>query len=615
MDYGNPDFGYTDRPVCFTSNDPNLGFTPEKIRMFKDGILASWGAATQLNFTGWDLCPDSDDRSHLIQVASCGNCGSVTWGTSNGQFISFSFSQWEEWARWGGVHEFGHALGFWHEQARPDNVDGNWCDAFQGGSWSTEPRSSSSWAFGVFDPFSVMSYCQYKYPLVPLRPAVQPDAPYTDGYPTPVDNPSVGNLSAIDIRGAQAAYSPREYRRTLWTSESLRQTDLVVTGTPRKILRGGAWKSKDGRVALRLTTDHRLGVFRTDLPNLPPFWATRDLGASVASATFSADAVLRVLDKRNNTLWASSDATSGGGSATLSVQQDGNVVIHNANGDTVWQTLTQHRDELEGAVGLMPNEVLDANDGAHNSKITASGQYQLIMQTDGNLVVYEDPSGAHTPIWASNTWLSGATTAKMTLDGALILSNADGELIWSSPWPNRPAAFLAMREDGNLVAYEPAKYIAWSSTTPGSGSENMGQNPPGFDATRVILWNGETLSTRGVDIFSGPGGTASLALDSYSGNAVVSRWYQDVEYVGGGQWEDVWAAYWSWSTYVPETMSDTSLRLTNDGDLQLIDGNGQLRWSSNTPGYRNTFLGLNDQGVLSIYRVISLGAQGIGFLY
>jgi hypothetical protein len=62
-------------------------------------------------------------------------------------------------------------------------------------------------------------------------------------------------------------------------------------------------------------------------------------------------------------------------------------------------------------------------------------------------------------------------------------------------------------------------------------------------------------------------------------------------------------------------MSDTSLRLTNDGDLQLIDGNGQLRWSSNTPGYRNTFLGLNDQGVLSIYRVISLGAQGIGFLY
>jgi hypothetical protein len=254
----------------------------------------------------------------------------------------------------------------------------------------------------------------------------------------------------------------------------------------------------------------------------------------------------------------------------------------------------------------MPNEVLDANDASRNAKVTASGHYQLIMQTDGNLVVYEDPNGAHTPIWASNTWLSGATKAKMTLDGALVLSNDAGDVIWSSQWPNRPAAFLALREDGNLVVYEPAKYVAWSSTSWGTGAENMGQNKPGFDDTRVILWNGESLSSHGESIFSAPDAMASLALDPSTGNAVVSRWLI---------WGGTWVPYAFWSTSVPEAMPNTSLLLTNDGDLQLVDVTGQVRWSSNTPGYRNTFLGLNDQGELSIYRVITLGAQNIGFLY
>jgi hypothetical protein len=225
------------------------------------------------------------------------------------------------------------------------------------------------------------------------------------------------------------------------------------------------------------------------------------------------------------------------------------------------------------------------------------------MQTDGNLVVYEDPNGAHTPIWASNTWLSGATMAKMTLDGVLVLSDAYGTPIWYSSWPERPAAFLALREDGNLVVYEPAKYVAWRATQPGTGAENMGDNLPGFDDVRVVLWNGETLAPGSMTFSGGPAGTASLSLDWYSGNAQVTRWYDDYSTEAG------------WSTSVPMAMSNTSLRLTNDGELQLVDGAGDVWWSSSTAGYRNTFLGLSGDGVLSIYRVISLNAQSIGFLY
>lgn len=102
--------------------------------------------------------------------------------------------------------------------------------------------------------------------------------------------------------------------------------------------------------------------------------------------------------------------------------------------------------------------------------------YQLVMQNDENLVLYQctqfDCSYGF-PIWATNTAGGGrgVTEASFTSDGYLILQNAAGVVLWfnfggsSPPIPRTrtqcgltsdpsPKAIFAVQDDGNLVIYD-----------------------------------------------------------------------------------------------------------------------------------------------------------------
>jgi len=70
------------------------------------------------------------------------------------------------------IHEFGHALGFSHEQNRPDTP--SWCNQEQG--------TDGDWAIGIWDLDSVMNYCN----------------PLWNGD---------GQLSVTDIRAVQEIYA------------------------------------------------------------------------------------------------------------------------------------------------------------------------------------------------------------------------------------------------------------------------------------------------------------------------------------------------------------------------------------------------------------------------
>jgi Astacin (Peptidase family M12A) len=77
--------------------------------------------------------------------------------------------------------------------------------------------------------------------------------------------------------------------------------------------------------------------------------------------------------------------------------------------------------------------------------------YTLTMQTDGNVVLYNNQSQA---IWATNTF--GLVTPRefiMQTDGNLVLYDVDGSPKWASNTWNNPGAFLNVQDDSNLVIY------------------------------------------------------------------------------------------------------------------------------------------------------------------
>ena len=109
---------------------------------------------------------------------------------------------------------------------------------------------------------------------------------------------------------------------------------------------------------------------------------------------------------------------------------------------------------------------------AGQSISSTNGHYNLIMQQDGNLVLY---NAAHQPLWASNTYQSGATYAIMQNDGNLVVYNDKNEVKWASnTWPFSNA-YLVLQENGNAVIYLGSQAI-WSSNTAQSSEAGQPTN-------------------------------------------------------------------------------------------------------------------------------------------
>lgn len=79
-------------------------------------------------------------------------------------------------------------------------------------------------------------------------------------------------------------------------------------------------------------------------------------------------------------------------------------------------------------------------------------KYQLILQDDGNLVLYRVPSQ---PLWASGTDGLAIKHAIMQTDGNFVLYDYAGNAKWSTNTQGHRGAFLVVQCDGNVVIYAP----------------------------------------------------------------------------------------------------------------------------------------------------------------
>ncbi len=169
----------TNIPVCW--ENPSAANSLQR-QWVRNAVAASWEARSGVRFTGWNDCSWSSGGVR-IRINDEGphtkGLGTQLNGKAAGMVLNFTFQNWSPACRNSlqycieaiAVHEFGHALGYAHEQNRPDAP--SWCDAEQG--------SNGDWLFGNWDLDSVMNYCN----------------PDWNGN---------GQLSVTDAYGAQATY-------------------------------------------------------------------------------------------------------------------------------------------------------------------------------------------------------------------------------------------------------------------------------------------------------------------------------------------------------------------------------------------------------------------------
>lgn len=128
----------------------------------------------------------------------------------------------------------------------------------------------------------------------------------------------------------------------------------------------------------------------------------------------------------------------------------------------------------------MPSHLLsDQKLNIGDALVSDNGHYALVLQGDGNLVLYRDN---HLPaLWASGTDGQTATLAVMQSDGNFVLYGVSGRVaggaIWASGTDGKGGISITLQNDGNLVIYRSDGGAVWATNTDEPSQPNVPGSP------------------------------------------------------------------------------------------------------------------------------------------
>jgi hypothetical protein len=94
---------------------------------------------------------------------------------------------------------------------------------------------------------------------------------------------------------------------------------------------------------------------------------------------------------------------------------------------------------------------------------SASAEFSLVLQQDGNLVLYDQQSQ---PVWASGTEGQSVSAARMQEDGNFVLYTSTDEPVWATDTYGNEGAYLVLQDDRNLVLHGADGNPLWATNTP-----------------------------------------------------------------------------------------------------------------------------------------------------